>query len=62
MKIKRKDKYPFETIKCLCGHSVSILYNNHKIFCNHCGRLVNTPKKNEFKDKLLKFINKNDIL
>ena len=60
--MKIKNKYPFETIKCLCGHSVNILYNNHKIFCNYCGRLVNTPKKNEFKNKLLKIITKNAIL
>ena len=46
-------------VKCVCGHTISFL-SNYKCICNHCGRMVYASKKNEFKDKLLKEIKKNE--
>ena len=59
MKYREKEVDPVG-IKCLCGHNVRILYNNHKIYCRHCGRYVNTPKLREFKYNILKKCDKND--
>lgn len=58
----KNECYPYITIKCRCGHSVRILYNNHKIFCSHCGKFINTPKKKEFKDNILKLLNNNVMI
>lgn len=44
-------------VKCKCGHTLSFI-SNHYTICSHCGRKVYPTKKTEFKDKLLKEINK----
>lgn len=44
-------------VKCKCGHIISFL-SNHYIICSYCGRKVYPTKRSEFKDKLLKEINK----
>ena len=37
------------TVKCRCGHSVTI-YNRYKReICSHCGRVVFLTKKDEYK-------------
>lgn len=44
-------------VKCKCGHVISFISNN-SIICNHCGRRVYASERQEFKDKLMKEINK----
>ena len=55
----RKKKVDPVIIKCFCGHSIRILYNNHRVYCSYCGRFVSTPKLREFKYKILKKFDKN---
>ena len=40
------------TIKCRCGHSVSIYNRFRREICSYCGRMVFLTKKDEFKYKL----------
>ena len=46
-------------VKCKCGHSIGFI-KNHSMVCSYCGRLVYATKKDEFKDKLLKEIKRNE--
>nr|DAM30811.1 MAG TPA: 30S ribosomal protein S27 [Caudoviricetes sp.] len=40
------------TVKCRCGHSVSIYNRFRREICSYCGRMVFLTKKDEFKYKL----------
>jgi hypothetical protein len=51
------EKVKLYRVKCKCGHTINFI-RNYYVICNHCGRKVYATKKNEFKDKLLKEINK----
>lgn len=44
-------------VKCDCGHTLSFISDHYSI-CNFCGRKVYPSKKSEFKDKLIKEMNK----
>lgn len=53
----KKDKKLFEvysqyTVKCKCGHSVTILNRTKKVICKWCGKTVYFDKKQEFKELL----------
>lgn len=54
------EKIKLYRVKCECGHVINFV-SNHYAICNHCGRKVYPTKKTEFKDKLLKEINKRFI-
>lgn len=58
---KKQDKY-FEQLQehkyaCKCGHKVFIPHDLHRRLCTWCGRFVYKCKKDEFMDKLGRFIN-----
>lgn len=65
MKASWKDDISFyshekiRTVKvtCKCGHVLDFISNKSR-YCNHCGRTVYPTKKCEFKEKLIKEINK----
>ena len=44
-------------ITCICGHVVAFISNAPR-YCTHCGRKVYPTKKSEFREKLMKEINK----
>lgn len=44
-------------VTCKCGHVLAFISNKPR-YCNHCGRKVYPTKRCEFKDKLMKEINK----
>lgn len=40
------------TVKCKCGHSVTIINKYKRLICNWCGYYVYLYKEDEFKDKM----------
>lgn len=40
------------TVKCKCGHSVTIYNRHRREICSNCGRIVFLTKKDEFNYKL----------
>lgn len=40
------------TVKCRCGHSVTIYNRYRRDVCSHCGRIVFLTKKDEYLYKL----------
>lgn len=49
---KRNSELSKVTIKCDCGHSVTIINKHKRLICSWCGRYVYLDPKDEFKDKL----------
>lgn len=50
---KYDDKYTsLVTVKCKCGHSVTIYNRQRRNFCSVCGRMVFLTKKDEFDYKM----------
>ena len=44
------------TVKCKCGHSVTIFNRYRRAICSFCGRNVFLTKKDEYRYKLNKMI------
>ena len=44
------------TVKCKCGHSVTIYNRYRRQLCSHCGRVVFLTKKDEFNYKLKRML------
>lgn len=57
--IERLIKFECEnTYKCKCGHSLVIYPKENKKLCRWCGKYVYKSKQDEFKDKLINVIRK----
>lgn len=58
--INRLDDYLTcnNTVKCDCGHSITITNKHKRLICSWCGNYVYLHKKDEFKNKLKEVMKK----
>lgn len=55
---KKVEYYNQFKVTCDCGHVLVISPRVGKLLCRHCGHYAYIDKKLEFKEKLIKEINK----